>query len=373
MPDRRDVLKMAGLAGLGCGAPLLAGLAPAQDQSPSLRALAEARGMRFGSAVSAHGGGGVANPDYTAVLLRECDLVVPENEMKWQALRPSEHAFAFDAADRIVAFAAANGLAVRGHNLLWNRPKWQPAWLNDHDFGVRPAGNAAALLTDHIITVCTRYKAQIASWDVVNETVLPEDGSLVETAISRAIGGTIPTLDLAFRTARAVLPGAQLVYNDYMSWERGNAAHRNGVLRLLEALRKAGTPVDALGVQSHLVAGDHNIEEREWRAFLDEVTGMGYGLLITEFDVRDRALPRDPARRDAAVAAVTRSYFDMMLAYRQVRDVLVWGLCDRFSWLQGFEPRPDGAAARGCPYDEAFAAKPMRAALAAAIQSAPAR
>ena len=372
MIDRRRALGLAGSATLGawlCDPWRAAAAAPAV----SLKALAQAKGMRFGSAAARGGGGGVTDPRYAALLRAECDLLVPENEMKWQALRPSAARFDFGPADTIVEFAQANGIAVRGHNLLWNRPKWQPAWLNDYDFGVQPARAAAKLLTTHIETVIGRYQGRVHSWDVVNETVQPEDGTLVRTAISDAIGGTLETVDLAFRTARAAAPDAQLVYNDYMSWEIGNENHRTGVLHLLEALRRKGTPVDALGIQSHLVADGSHPQEHAWRGFVDAVVGMGYGLVITEYDVRDRALPRDIVKRDAGVAALTQSYFDMMFSYRQLRDVLVWGLCDSFSWLLGFEPRPDGAAARGCLYDAAYAAKPVRQAIAAAFEATSAR
>lgn len=365
--DRRTALQLAGAGVLGA---MVGGTASAADPSSSLGALAAAKGMRFGSAIAAAGGGSLANPRYAALARAECTILVAENEMKWQALRPGPHQFNFAPADAIVAFGQGAGMAVRGHNLLWNRPKWQPAWIGSYDFGVRPASAAADLLTAHIQAVCGRYQGRIHSYDVVNETVLPEDGSLARTRLSDTIGGTVETVDLAFRTARAAAPGVQLVYNDYMSWEPGNENHRAGVLRLLETLRKRGTPVDALGVQSHLIAQGAAPQQRAWREFLDAVVAMGYGLVISEFDVREQTLPRATAPRDAAIAALTRDYFDMMLSYRQVRDVLVWGLCDSFSWLQGFEPRPDGAPARGCLYDDAYAAKPMRAAIAAALTAA---
>jgi endo-1,4-beta-xylanase len=104
-------------------------------------------------------------------------------------------------------------------------------------------------------------------------------------------------LDLMFHTARAEAPHAELVYNDYMSWERGteDETHIAGVLRLLEGFRKRGTPVDALGIQSHIrllkdlpVADIVRESEGPWRRFLDEVVAMGYNLVITEFDVNDR-------------------------------------------------------------------------------------
>jgi endo-1,4-beta-xylanase len=170
-----------------------------------------------------------------------------------------------------------------------------------------------------------------------------------------------------------------LVYNDYMSWEPGNDAHRAGVLRLLERFRRRGTPVDALGVQSHLItqglptASHVAALEGPWRAFLDAVTGMGYRLVVTELDVRDNMLPADIAVRDRGVADFTRAYLDVTLAYPQLTDVLCWGLADRHSWIEGFEPRRDRASRRPTLYDTALQPKPMRAAVAAALAAAPIR
>ena len=265
-------------------------------------------------------------------------------------------------------------MALRGHTLLWHRPKWMPRWMESHDFGDRPATAAAAMMTNHVETVCARYKGRITSFDVVNETVLPEDGTLAQTALSKAMGSTEDLVDLAFQAARKAAPGVELVYNDYMSWEPGNSLHRKGVLRLLEGFRKRGTPVDALGIQSHLIAPTPDAaHQREWMRFIDDVVSMDYKLVITEFDVRDRDLPVDVPSRDRTVAETTTAYFEMMLDYRQLKDILAWGMVDAYSWLQGFEPRADKAEARGCPYGSDFAPKPIREALAAALGSAPSR
>jgi endo-1,4-beta-xylanase len=360
-------------------APLCAKDLPAQ----SLNAIAKRKGLRFGSAIASgrpHADqGAITNPVYAGLVARECGLIVAENEMKWQALRPTATTFAFERFDAILSWAEQAHLAVRGHNLLWHQPKWLPAWLNAYDFGATPQRAAERLLTTHIETVLTRYGKRIGSYDVVNEAVRPADGVLYDTSLSRALGGAEPTLDLAFHTARATAPNAQLVYNDYMSWEPGNAAHRAGVLKLLEGFRRRGVPVDALGIQSHLVTQGLDVGasvtrlERDWRHFLDAVTQMGYALLITELDVRDNALPADITVRDRAVADYTRGYLDVTLSYPAVRDVLSWGLCDRYSWIEGFEPRKDGSRRRPTLYDTQFRPKPMREAVAAAFAAAPMR
>jgi endo-1,4-beta-xylanase len=374
---RREAL---GVTLAACATPALAA-----DPSPSLKALAAKSGRSFGSAV-AWGAprvdrGSFANPAYAAILERECNLLVPENELKWQWTRPSPTGFRFEQMDDIARYSASHGFRLRGHTLFWLPQKWYPQWLVKHDFGPQPAKAAAAMLTEHVQTVCRRFGTKIYSYDVVNEAIQPETGAIRDTVVTRALGGE-PTLDLMFHTARAEAPHAQLVYNDYMSWERTSEdqTHMRGVLRLLEGFRKRGTPVDALGVQSHIrllkplsVAELVRESEGPWRAFLDAVVGMGYKLEITEFDVNDKAAPDDVQVRDRMVADYAKAYLDVMLSYPQLRDLLAWGMVDRYSWLTGFDPRADKSIKRGTPYDSRFRPKPLRESMAAAFAGASSR
>jgi endo-1,4-beta-xylanase len=355
----------------------------ADGNAKGLHALARDKGMRFGSAYAWSAPdadrGSFANPPYAGLLRRDCGLLVAENELKWQAIRPGPDAFNFAHFDAMLKWAEREKMAVRGHNLLWHRAKWLPEWLNKYDFGARPARKAERLVVTHIETVLRRYGSRILSYDVVNEAVNEHDGTLEGTVLSKAMGSTEAVVDLAFHTARATAPNAQLVYNDYMSWEPGMEAHCAGVLRLLEGMKKRGVPVDALGVQSHIVTQGPDTGrsvlamQDHWRRFLDGVTGLGLKLLITELDVRDNGLPTAVAPRDQAVADYTRAYLDVMFAYSQLSDVLVWGMSDRYTWLEGVDPRKDGAHRRPCPYDDRFAAKPMYGAIAAAFEHAPHR
>ena len=382
-------LPLAGCGGSGNGAPMVS--TPTQAPAPGaatpgtgLNALASTKGRRFGSSISSSPGytkaGSIQNPAYTAIVKAECGLVVPENELKWQATRPAPDQYNFARMDEIVGWAKANGQAVRGHTLLWHRPQWFPDWLNNYDYGANPVQEAERLLTEHIRTVTDRYRGTITSYDVVNEAIDHDRNTTIETSMSRAMGSPEAVLDLAFHTAREQLPNGQLVYNDYMSWEPQHSKHVADVLRLLEGFRKRGTPVDALGIQSHIemfsvdpATGVGPYAEREWRAFLDDVVGMGYRLLITEFDVKDKALPADIAVRDAKVADYTRRYFDTMLDYGEhLDDILAWGMVDQFNWLQNFSPaeRADGLEVRGTPYDSDYHAKPMRNAIAGSFAAA---
>jgi endo-1,4-beta-xylanase len=368
--SRREILRMT--LGLGLTAAMPARSEPEADGT-SLNALARMKGMSFGSTVNDGAAGSIHDPNYAALLVAECGLLVPEIELKWRAIRPDSERFDFSRFDRILDYAQAHSMAMRGHNLLWQRPQWMPQWAESYDFGVRPATAAERLLRTHITTVCSRYLGRIKSYDVVNEAVLPDSGELAQTALSRAIGGTQILVDLAFHTARAAAADAQLVYNDYMGWESVNSLHRDGVLKLLAGFRRRGVPVDALGVQSHITVQDHP-QEKSWGRFMDDVQAMGYGVVITELDVNDPRQDADILKRDRAVAVYARDYLDLMFDYPRLKDVLVWGMCDSASWLQHHKPlRADGLPKRPCPYDSNFRPKPLRGAIAGAFRAASAR
>jgi len=377
MWSRRDVLQAgvsaAGLLTVGSNS---IGKTPAND---SLESLARARGMHFGTAL---GGRGLADTGYTGLIAAQCGIIVPENELKMPFVQRAPGEFQFDRADKLLEFAESHSLLMRGHCLLWHHPRWVPRWLATYDFGSDPRKSAEDLLNTHIDKTTAHYGKRISSWDVVNEAVDNITGEMRETELSKAMGSADAVIEAAFLSARTALPDAELVYNDYMSWEKEDAPHRDGVLRLLERLRKKNIPVDALGLQSHIGSGNTDgsatrhfdaRDERAWRRFLTEVTGMGYSLLITEFDVHDAPLPADIPARDKQVAALGRDYLDVTLDFRQVNAVLAWGLADNHSWLQGRTPRADKLPKRPTPYDDHYQPKPLREAIAAAFRAAPRR
>jgi endo-1,4-beta-xylanase len=165
--------------------------------------------LRTDGGVSLHAlalaGGSFNDANYARLLEADCGLLVPETELKWRAVRPSSERFDFSRFDLIIEAAEARGMAMRGHNLLWQRPQWMPEWAENYDFGANPGMEAERLLSTHVTTICNRYLGRIHSYDVVNEAVLPEDGTLAQTALSRAMGGTEALIDLA-KTTRRVPP-----------------------------------------------------------------------------------------------------------------------------------------------------------------------
>ncbi len=363
-----------------------AGIAP-----DGLNGIARSKGVYFGSCVNTGGyigldpskrfwlPGLIEDPKMRALLLEQCGVMTTANAFKWYTARPAPDKFDFRDADNLVAFAHRHKALLRGHTLLWNRDVWLPTWLSTYEFGTNPAAKAERMLREYITTACKRYGERVFSYDVINEGISPDTGEIEVSVFNKYLGPE--TYDICFRAAHEAAPHAQLVYNDYMSWRPKDEVHRTGVLKLLERLKKNNVPVDALGIQSHIgsskepldASGFEIVDETAWRKFLDEVTGMGLDLVITEFDVNDRYLPADIETRDRMVAEHGKRYLDIMLSYPQLRGVVAWGIVDKYSWLQFNTRRPDGLPKRTTPYDSDFKPKLLREAMAQSFAAAPAR
>ncbi len=356
---------------LGLAAPLLfpaVARATHQPPQPSLHALATEKGMRFGSAVNVRS---IADSGKARLVRSECGIIVAENEFKFAYLRPDPKTTALGDAQAIASFAKHHKLALRGHNLLWNKQEYIGNWLTEANLGARPAAELDAILLDHADGLCRRFPG-VVSWDVINETIEPETGALRDTIATRLLGEAI--IGRTFEAAHRAAPAAELVYNDYMGWNPNEEKHRTGVLKLLERMRMRGVPCTTLGIQGHIAVPDDGIGTRPaiWRRFLSDVRAMGYRIAITEFDVDDRHAPADPARRDEAVAAIARVFLDESFAAGNIHDLLCWGLDDEGSWLQQYSARTDKLPQRCLPYDAQLKAKPLRNAIADALRAAPA-
>jgi len=322
------------------------------SEIPHLRELAAHRKLLFGSAVSVSN---LKRPDVSSLLVQQCSIVVAENQMKWTATQPEQSRFDFTQADDFMDFVESNHLLARGHNLCWH--EHNPAWL---DAAVTPQ-NAADLLRTHIQTVAGRYKGRIHSWDVVNEAIRPEHRNphdLTNSVWLKNIGEDY--IDLAHRTAHQADPAALLTYNDFdiETDAPEQEKKREAILALLHRMKKKGTPIHALGVQSHLrtVAGMPT-----WNGlnkFLREVSKLKLQVYVTELDVDDSGLPGDVPERDRLVAELYRSFLSNILRHKSLKAVLTWCLSDRDSWLQHFRPRKDGLPQRSLPFDADLNPKP---------------
>ncbi|MFD7337517.1 endo-1,4-beta-xylanase [Streptomyces violascens] len=342
-PSRRafGAATVTAVAALAAATLLPTGQAGAADTS--LRSLAEAKGIYFGTAMTQ---GDLNNSALTTVAGRQFGMLTPGNEMKWDTTEPSQGTFDFAPADRIASFAQTNSMKLRGHTLVWHSQL--PSWVSS-----LPTAQVKAAMENHITNEVAHYKGKLYSWDVVNEP-FNEDGSFRSDAFHNAMGSGF--VADALRTARAADPNAKLYLNDYNI--EGQNPKSDAMYNLVKSLKSQGVPVDGVGFQAHFILGQ---VPSTFQANLQRFAALGVNVAITELDDRIQ-LPASTtglAQQAGDYAAVVNT----CLAVTGCVGITQWGVGDADSWIPGTFPGY-GAATM---YDADYRPKPAYAASVTAL------
>ena len=293
----------------------------------ALRDAAKVRGILVGAATDpSH----FMESNYTATLSREFSQVEAENAMKFGPIHPGPTTYNFGPADAIVAFAQANQMAIRGHNLVWYNQL--PSWLTN---GTYTPDQLSSILQDHINTVVGRYAGHVYAWDVVNEA-FNDNGTLRSYLWSDTPGiGLSGTgyIEQAFRWARAADPNALLFYNDYNG--EGINAKSNAIYKMAEDFKARGVPLDGIGLQMHFTTSIGSLTGIE--ANMKRIAELGLQVHITELDVR---LPVDSSGNASATDLMRQAqiYHDVValcLRTPHCTSIQTWGFTDKYSWIPG--------------------------------------
>lgn len=350
------------------GVILVRGSARSRTESPppctssalrtTLRDNADCAGILIGTAVRP---GQLSEAAYADVLVREYNLVEPEDALKWEVLHPRRDSFDFSDADRVLAFARLHGMKIRGHTLVWTHQN--PSWLINGKFS---ATELRSILQEHIKNVMGRYRGQIFAWDVVNEA-LDETGNLRSSlwydqpGIGYASQGTA-YIEQALRWAHECDPDALLFYND----GGGEAVNTksDAIYAMLLEFRKRNVPIDGVGLQMHLeLDADVSSIARNIQRFSESK----FQVHITEADV---SLPVDRNRRVLNAGDLERQ----SLVYGAVLTACLnrprctvfqtWGFTDKYSWINS---KSEGTKGAGLFFDSQYQPKPAYAAAQRAL------
>jgi endo-1,4-beta-xylanase len=361
-PSRRTVLGTIG-AGL---ASLAAPDAASAEEPPSLGATAARSGLMFGTAFDTDT---LDNPGYMRLIRRHAGVLTSDHSLKWAAIRPREDVANFVDGDRLVDFATGSGIALRGHNLVWN--EWNPPWI-----ARLPAARRAYWMDRHIDELVGRYVGRIQSWDVVNEPFWAGHGNpggfrdgpwydamgpdYIKRAFLRA-GAADPEVKLSLNESGAEWPYAFVDTN----------IDRIGVLRLIDDIRHAGGRIDIVGLECHWFA-KFAFDPGLLTDYLGKLEEKKVDIYITELDVQDTAFPDDIAQRDKAVAGRYATLLGVALKSPAVKSVQTWHLADPDSWF--YPPGAVGSystrTGRPLLFDERLEPKPAFAAVADALANA---
>lgn len=332
-------------------APAVQQQASTPQPKPTLRSLAQARGIAIGTAVNIYALDNDAS--YRQLLGDQFNILTPENAMKFDQVEPEQGVYTFTDADSIVAFAKAHGMQVRGHNLVWYRNI--PAWLAQGHFS---RSQLMTILHDHISTVVSHYRGQVNIWDVVNEAV-DDNGQLQDTFWLRALGPSY--LDLAFTWAHEANPQAKLFYNDYS--DEGMGGKSTAIYNMVKGMLQRHVPISGIGMEMH-VSLAYSPPSADVIANMQRLGALGLEVQITEMDVTMGTDARPMSARLAAQARVYATMLSACLSVHACTAFVMWGFTDRYTWITQATGRPDAPLI----FDEDYHSKPAYDALTAAFK-----
>ena len=316
------------VSGLLLSATLIgAGFASTFAADETLRSYAEKNGIYIGAILNSQWFGGGLPSQYEQVHKTQFNIVVAENEMKFDATEPSENRFNYNNGDKMVKYAKQNGMRVRGHALAWHSQV--PNWVNNYKNDKK---KLLSVLKNHIDNVVGHWKGQVDEWDVVNEAISNNEPQWRGYSVwYQGIGPEF--IDSAFVWAHAADPDAELCYNDYNLEQGVNPKAKAGFL--LEQVKRwvaNGIPITCVGSQTHV---ELNIK-----------------LKITELDIGFKS-GINVSQSDLERQGKTfREYLDIILEEPNADTYLIWGVSDKWSWLGGLNRQ------KGLIYDDNLKPKP---------------
>ncbi|MBO7497540.1 MAG: endo-1,4-beta-xylanase [Salinivirgaceae bacterium] len=250
------------------------------------------------------------------------DQLTPENETKWESIERSPGVFDFTTARREYDYCKERGFKFKFHALLWGAQI--PSYLQQ-------------LNAEETLVAITRWFDAVAKEfpdleyiDVANEAVKGNNGNgnyhspYQMTRIADALGGPGKSgydwLAQAFIMARERWPKAVLIYNDYNTFQWDTDEY----IKVINAIKAAGGPIDAAGCQSHDLNDMETAEE--FKAALEKVhNGVQLPIFISEYDI-NKADDNTQLER-------YKAQFPVMWEADYVAGVTLWGYIFGQTWV----------------------------------------
>ena len=359
-------------------------LDPSYDYSDSSPELYKLWAFPLGVAVPGANTGNASNNNAFAAnnpqfpFLKHFNVVVAENEMKPENIMPSSEGgeYRWTNADTLVNYAKTNGKKIRGHVLIWHSQT--PSWFfPSASFGTGAERKAKLYenMENHIKTVFEHFRGDIDSWDVCNEVVdqstFTNGGARTDsnyTKIMEAAGLTgIDRYEYvlkAFQWARKYADKndgelVRLFITDFGVERRfpdaveGQKSKIDAFEDLVDYLIANNAPFDGVGFQGHFRLYDHPVNQISAGIdrFADKVIEGEKKIIIQvcelDFSLFSNAKGEGNAKKIAdnllnqRLSDLADNYLAFFNMFEQKYNegkldmVLVWGIDDGHSWLNG--------------------------------------
>ena len=267
----------------------------------------------FGTAVNSWKVTGKDDDDakYREVLKENFNLGAIENGLKWPFW--DEHPKYRQQTIDTLKWLQTHNIKIRGHVMVWPGQGHLPDWvksLKDNPKALKRT------LAARIREMGFLTQDIAADWDVINEGF--DNHELMDWLGDEAMVEW-------FKEADAVLPDADLYYNDYAALVRGGhpTGHKDHYEKTIKFLIEKGAPIDGIGIQGHfgslLTPPQRIINE------LDRWGSFGKKIMITEFDV---IVPDEQLRAD-----FLRDFFIACFSHEAVDGINIWGFWAGSHWM----------------------------------------
>ena len=270
-------------------------------------------------------GSGAINPTYlddprfAAVLAKQFNSLSPENELKWSLIQPTEGNFTWETIDRLVGFAKAHDMMVKGHGLI------SSCCNPDYLLNITDPTSFRAAMTAHFEAVMHRYEGRMDRWDVVTEALQTQGGGQQANDFYNVLGPGY--IEDAFRIARAAVPDAKLFINDNLV--ESLPGKRQELYDLVSGLVANGVPIDGVALQMHITEVPPT--PGVITDMVNSYKALGLEVAIAEMDVHtlNATLQAD------IYGAVIGEALDA-----GITDISFWGFTDKhaYTWLPGAKP-----------------------------------
>lgn len=286
-------------------------------------------------------------PD-TELAGKHFNIVVAENDTKMSNVYPRPNEYDFTAADKFIQFAKQNNQDIRWHTLVWHNQS--PNWIFQDENGNKVTKEILEQrLKDYIFTIGNRYSKDICSVDVVNECI-SDKNFVLRDGNDRSKWFDIigpDYIDKAFYWAKEAFPNSSLVINDYNL--ESIPGKRQGMYNLLKGMLERGVPIDTVGLQMHINMDYPPVSQIE--ETIELYGSLGLKVIVTEMDVsvyrdfndagKEEFQPRKEYTPELMKKQAER-YAEIFECFKKeakagiLKDVILWGITDRFTWKNDF-------------------------------------
>jgi endo-1,4-beta-xylanase len=255
------------------------------------------------------------------VIAREASMIV-NHGFSWNVIEPVRGEWNFAPADAVDAFARRERLREFAFHFAWDNELLDdlPAWVAQ----ITDPAELRAVLRTRARRIFERYP-HLRAIDVINEPIDTFGSALTDNHFHRVLGPDY-IVELFDIVAAEAPPWTRLFVNENFVEYRADKS--DALVALVTDLVARGVPVDAVGLQTHLLLG-----EPDWallRSTMDRLAALGVRVMITEVDVPVAASV--PDRFDVQATRYQR-VVETCLAVRACDTLNVWGVDDGHTWL----------------------------------------